>query len=508
VVGRDGTRRLVRVPLRAGEAPSAGALAGAVRARARFYALRDGFDPEVAARPDGSWSMRFALHHHGVLRLHVRDTHLGRPKAWLEPDEPLRRWEAMDRGNVARPDEPAAYRVYPDLATLAVRLVGEPDANGANGVATRRYLLAAPAPGFVVEKTLVPDEARPVLGRVLTPEGPEVPSLRGTLAVRELSVQGRVIEHDDVGVEEDGSFVLRTVGEGRYELRAQGPYYTATEPLVVEAGGLAELPGARTRPWLDVTCAPFDPAGSPPRSYCDEAWPDPTSALRVAPDRWHVPLRTAGTCRLYLRVRGSAAEPPREGQGEVQAADAGPTPVAIDLAPVANGTLLVRAEPEALAAGGGATVRVGAGVREATLLPRLAEEARFEHLPVGPWEIEVTWRDAGAAVERRHALVEAEGTTALTVRHRPGGRLVLHGRGPGATGSTKDVMLLVRSDAQGAEPWFVPCARRGPAPLWTPAAPLPAGAYRAEVRGANRVEEVLEFVIEAGRTTDVPFEVR
>lgn len=529
VVTRGGYKRLARVPLREGEAPSAGAIATAVQVRARYYALRRGWEPEVRRRADGAWEVRFALHHHGVLRLHVRDTHLGEAKAFPEPDEPLRRWEAMDAGNVARPGRPAAYRVYPGLEQVVVRLLGEPDMHGATGIATRRFFFDPPSAGHIVEKTVVPDAVVPIVGSVAAPEGPPPPTLGGEVRITELAMGGRRIEHDPVPVEPDGRFVVRTVGAGRYELEPSCTFLAPIEKRIVEAGDVVEFEAPGLRPWLEFHHRPLDVTaphvlffvtGTEDASTPSRPFPGNLDLLPDGAELTRVPLPKPGWCCYVVSTHGTSEERPLAKLSEVlEVTQVGPTAIRLDLQEAPHGTLLVRVEPEALERSGSATVRVGDGIREATLLPRIAQEARFENMPVGGGRAFLTWEDGEGLVEEESFSIEAGKTTTLSLPYRRGGHLRLHAANPEAATDARERVLYC-PDRIGTAAFARRCVRHGAAPEWAAESPLPPGDYRAYLvvgplpawsgRPALRAvhEADVEFEIEPGETTVVEFEAR
>lgn len=421
-VDDSGWRRMNHVVLRAEEEPSPQALRAAVQVRARYYTLRRGTEAEVSRRPDGTWEMRFTLSHHGVFRLTVAESHLGNVKAFLEPDEPEGRWEAMDRGNVARPDAPATYRIYPGMKRLVVRLVGEPGEMGVVMAATRRYAFAAPAPGFIFERTVTASEVKPILGTVeAAADGPRPPSLAGRVAITGIQGDGTHMDYGEVPVDHSGSFLIRTVGAGDYELTATCAYLGELAPQLVRGGDAVTLRAAQTNPWLEVIHEGLDDSllSGASFSFGPERVPGPKPRLRKS-GRTTLP-RPAGvpdTCLLVIDVPGTDTDKPLRGEGEVSFATPGRNEARIAMQPVPAGSVLVKISREALAAAGGATVQLGAG-RETTLIAKLAEEARFGNVAVGETQVTVSWNEEGRAPEIRTVTVQADKETTLEFGAQP-----------------------------------------------------------------------------------------
>jgi len=409
-----GRIRLTHLLLRAEEDPSAEALRAALQVRASFYTQRRGFDPTVIRRDDGSWDVRYALHHHGVFRLSLGKTHLGSVKAFLEPDEAGHRWEAMDRGNVARPDAPATYRIYPGIERLVVRLVGEPDDDGVVTAATRRYFFDPPAIGHVIEKTVTAEEVKPIIGTVVPPSnGPKPPSLKGTVWIAHVDEEERRVPHSKVDVGHGGTFVARAVGPGRYELRADFAFLADVETHVVRGGDVVELRSARLRPWLVVEHVGLNDAG------------ERRAVFHIDGETAHPQLFSRGTSivpvrgtkrRIQLRVDvpGSDDQVPMTGSVAVDVGDAGPTAVRVEMSKAPAGSLLVRVPSQVLADAGGATVQLEDG-RETTLIARLAEEARFANVGVGTVTLTVAWNREGLEATTRTVEVKAGEATLVEI---------------------------------------------------------------------------------------------
>ena len=420
-VDAAGRLRLTNVLLRAEEEPSPEALRAAVHVRARFYTQRRGSLPEATAREDGSWSLRFSLQHHGVFRLEVAQTHLGQVKAFLEPSV---HWEAMDRGNVARPDAPAAYRIYPGLERLVVRVIGEPDKDGVVKAATRRIVFPAPAPGFLVEHRVRAGEVKPILGTVLPPNGgPPPPSLVGTVTITGIEADGTRLAYGTVPVDHSGTFVVRTLGAGDYELEAACAYLGEIPPALVEGGGSVTLRAERPIPWVTVLHPEVPDAqdqGLQFRFLKDDGAVPPETIL-YGKGRTTLPLPgflpdEDMVWALQIRAPGSEHDAPR-----LQVATLSVTsddrqvevPLALEASP--SGTVIVRVSRALLTERGGATVRVG-GRPETTLIAKLAESATFQNVRAGQEvEVVVEWNRGAPEPTRRTVTVQANATTTVEV---------------------------------------------------------------------------------------------
>jgi len=520
-VNAAGQRRLTNLTLRADEDVSAKALMAAVSVRARFYTLRRGFEPQIERQQDGSWRMRFALHHHGVLRLSVADTHFGEVKAFLEPD-PLNRWEAMDRGNVARPGLPAAYRIYPGFQKIAVQLRGEPDKQGAVGVATRRFFLSPPASGHIIERTVEPDAVMPILGSIVPPEGPPPPTLAGSVRVTEITADGSRIAHEAVAIERDGSFVIRTVGAGDYELEAHVAFFAEPLTTLVAGGGLAEMRLERPAYWAVVAHPGLDLSlrkGLFTRQVPEEAEARPVAAL-FGKNTSLVPLPGAGTYALRLAVTGTNAAKPLDGDCLIVALDPGPANVRLEWQEAPSGTLVVHTTKASWEHARGATVRVQG--REATLMHGLREGVTFKNIRIVTdveypgLRVVIDWDDPTAAPS--HALLKLEpgGTLPVTLARETGGRLNVRVLSPPFAQRESRLPLqlwyIIEDGSRPAGPRFSPPnQRRGSLPIWEVGERLLPGRYGGAVREKEPPglwEWDFEFDIQAGETTLVDVQVK
>lgn len=417
-VDATGRRRLTRVVLRAEEVPSPAALRAAVHVRARYYTLRRGTEAEVEPRADGTWDMRFRLTHHGVFRLTVAPSHLGNVKAFLEPDSAGGNWEAMDRGNVARPDAPAAYRIYPGGERLMVRLVGEPGESGVVQAATRRYSFATPPPGSVYERTVTASEVKPILGAVEAPaNGPRPPSLAGRVTITGIQGDGTRIAYGEVPIDHGGRFIIRTVDKGDYELTATCAYLAEMTPQLAQGGDLVTLRAQHLNPWVEVIHEGLDDSllSNATFAFGPEQVPGPKLRLRKSGRTTLArPPGVPESCQLVILVPGTDGGKPLRGEAEVSFANPGRNEVSVSMHTVPAGRVLVKVTRAALAAAGGASVRLGAG-RSTTLIAKLAEEARFENVAVGETQVTVTWNSEGQPPTVRTVTVRADAETVVEV---------------------------------------------------------------------------------------------
>lgn len=417
-VDGQGRGRLTNLLLRADEQPSPEALRAAVQVRAPFFTQRRGHAPLAEERGDGSFSLRFTLDHHGVVKLSVDQTHLGSVKAFLEPDP---RWEAMDRGNVARPGAPAAYRVYPGDGPLIVRLEGEPDENGVIQAATQRRYFDAPSPGYVVEWQITAHEVRAILGTVLPPsDGPRPPSLKGVVHIVE--VGARRIDYGAVPVDHSGQVIIRQLGlgGGKFELTAACPYLGPFEPVVVAAGDVVDLRATGVEPWFVVEHPGLENAQQRGARFTLDGEVLPDEARLFGRGRTTLPRprpadpASDGYSELGLYVPGTETEPPLRGVAPLTLAAPGANLVRVTLAPAPAGRVVVRVPRETLSTRGGATVRLGKG-RETTLIAKLAEEARFANADIGTHTITIEWNQDGVGPTTREVTVEADKTTTVDI---------------------------------------------------------------------------------------------
>ena len=409
-VDAEGHVRLTNVTLRADEAPSAEAFALALKPLARHHALRRGFAPTATERADGSWEVRYALHAHGILRVHVEAVDLGACKAFLERDEPLRRWEPVGGHAVVRPGSVVDFRIYEGWdapgwdGTLPLRLEGEPGPDGIVAVATQRVLVDAPSPGHTAQIRLVPEPVDPILGSVRVKEGPPPPTLRGTVLVHQVEADGSKVFVGSVPIDDEGSFTIRDAGARRYELVAgldfapgvitteakggdfleletpgrarwvtlEHPGFDATVgrvdvqvmsveprgdagplPMTVRALELARLEARHRRAFAQAEAAP----GNGRHAGTDMMWFAPP--LRPGKDRTLVAVAGAGTWQIHLGRAASHTHPPAAGQVEATVGSEASNVVApIAMAESAHEAVPVRVSPEGWGEARSATVEL------------------------------------------------------------------------------------------------------------------------------------------------------
>lgn len=512
-VGADGHVRLDDVVLRAGEEPSADAIAAALDVRAASHALRRGEQPAVTAREDGTWDALFVLAPFGTLRLRIDGVRQPAVKAWVEKDPFLGRVEAIGGFEVARPGQPAVWRVYEGMETVRIRI------QGPTGTALRVREIPAPGPGFVREIALEARSSAPIRGRIPVPDDWPVPRIEGYVRVFQLDDGGPEIELDPVVVRYDdagrvGLFEVPYSDEGRYRLEPVLVFVT-TPAAETRGGETITIEPAHLRPWIVAEAAP---------------WPDNTAELEVrvealgegrtlfpvphgpldAEDAVYVVLPEAGHYRIALVLRGTKERPPREGTVEVEVGDSGPHRVRVPVTEPQWGAVLVRLE--ATAGREGATVSLLTPERRpVTVLPGLGDTARFEHVRAGPIVARVLWNDPEAAVGYLAGTLENGKTLEIGAAPLVGGRVELSGTGPGLVTDARPRRLAWEADGTpygnvAGEMRFV--RRRGTA-RWHTSGRLAAGSWRATLgRGGAAPTQRVAFEVRAGETTIVPFPVR
>ncbi|MDF1699792.1 MAG: hypothetical protein P1V36_01340 [Planctomycetota bacterium] len=530
-VDAAGHARLTNVSLRADEAPSAEAFALALKPLARHHAQRRGYPPAVSQRADGSWDVRYALHAHGILRIHVEAVNLGTSKAFLERDEPLQRWEPVGGHAVVRPGSVVDFRIFEgwdapgDDGKLAVRLAGEPDAEGIVGVATQRILVDAPSPGHTAQLKLVPEPVDPIAGVVRVAQGEQPPTLRGRMLVRQIQDDGSKLDLGEIPIDDEGSFVFRDAGTGRYELVAGLDFVPGLITTNAQGGDYLELETPGRARWVVLEHEGFDTRGTDARFFVTptEAWSEaypfattihdltldswkarmygqigvdwqgPSSVGRPAmPPGWHEPpaipgdgrtliaLPGPGDWRLEARGEGTSRRPPLHATTTVTLADDASELVhPVLLADAPHAPLTVHVDPKDWGDARSVTVRVGS--RKRTVVRGGRMEATLTHVPTEdgflPRRVRADWDDDRMAPWFAAAARTDDGAlVALTARARRGGRLAIRLLGPRAAGMT---FTLVAS-LTGGEPGM-PAARltrRGVAPVWVSDAALAPGDYK------------------------------
>ena len=520
-----GRVRLQGVVLRADDAPTPEAVAAALDVRSPGHATRRA--PQVEARDDGTWHARYVLDAFGTVRLRILDTTLEGVKAWLVPNAEGAGMESIGGVAVARPGQPAAWRIFGGEGHVEVRI------EGAMGVAARSLLLEAPSAGFVREFGLEPEPSRPIRGHVApaggSPDGEEraLPSLRGHLEVTELTEDGREVVHTPVWVQDDGSFEVTYAGEGRYVLTPV-LYYADVERMRVRGGDIVTFEKVRPRPWLVLPPGDLTDPGLPSprirlrRVTSDGDEPAPSWSLFSEDEGWMLSVPGPGRYRVLATRMGTETEVPAAGLAEVEVTGPGPHPVPLELEDQLCGNVTVRVETPGNE--GGADVDLEAdGDRHATVLFAFQREAKIPKVRAGPFAVRVVFSDRSLAVVFLTEELQAGTTRGVVARGVVGGELVAEGRGAGVVDDTRsrrfawqagdspygraagDIVLVREA---GTNRWrathrLVPGRYRG---TLTPL-PYTDAVHRPTGPAAETAGPVRELVVTAGETTVIDLEV-
>ncbi|MFM8980475.1 MAG: hypothetical protein ACKOSS_08440, partial [Planctomycetia bacterium] len=475
----DGTLELLD-PATRKDPDVAAALADALEAKAAFHAARSGARPAVLAAGEGRYEATLVLEACGMLRVGVAPSGFASARARIDPDGSAGRWRVVEGHDVVRSGEAATWAVFADAPALWATLEGE------RGVAQVRIELPAPSPGQLLERSLGPEPALPIRGRVLLPGDERVPSLHGVLEVQELREGKAPLARPSVRIERDGRFALEYVGRGRFQLAARLPFAEAGAPVTALAGAEDVALPARARPWAELGPAALASGArelgvsvfaaesdglQPAASLLPEEGALPTDAgLCVAlpgPGRW----------RVLLAAPGSDEAPPRSGEVTVEAAGAGPVPATLALADLPHGSVELQAR-EVPARGGEA--RLGGRVR--TLLPKVGERAAFAHLPVGRQPLHVAWREPGLCDELLDVEVRAGEVTRVTLAPTPGGSLRVDATGTWLAAEPRLALRIVAgASPYGTAEGLVTLLREGTQPVFASSGALRPGTYRARV---------------------------
>lgn len=517
--------RLTDVTLRADEQPSAEAFTFALKPLARHHALRRGFAPTATQRDDGSWEVRYALHAHGILRVHVEAVDLGPSKAFLERDEPLQRWEPVGGHAVVRPGSVVDFRIYEGWdapghdGRVPVRLVGEPGSDGVIGVATQRVLVDAPSPGHTAQLKLVPEPVDPIAGLVRVKEGPPPPTLRGRMLVRQIEEDGSRIELGEIPIDDAGEFVFRDAGAGRYELVAGLDFAPGLITTTCEGGDYLELETPGRARWVTLEHAGFDTRGTQAEAFVApaEAWTEaypfaPTihdvlldawKATRLAqvgvawegpstvgtpamPPGWRWPAIVHGDGRTLVPLPGPGAwSVTLHGDGTHERAplraatvvslgdDASEAQATLALEDAPHVPVVVRVSPDDWGEARSVTLQLGS--RKRTVVRGGRMETTFAHVATAdaflPQRLQAVWDDD--AIAPWYALPT---DTPLEARARQGGRFALRLLGEHAAGLTPALVADVTGLGPGAP--AVRLRRHGVEPIWVSTRALPPGSYR------------------------------
>ncbi len=415
----EGRARLTHVVLRELDTPSPASIARALRVRAPFHASRRGDRPEITRREDGGWVLRVTLHAHGLLRLYVDPPAQGACKAFLEDTDRDEGWEAVEGRQIARPGAPASYRVFAGAGELRTRIEGVADRDGAVTVATRKYVFAPPPPGHVVEHVLKPDPVAPILGRLSVsgsaPGDRKPPTLRGHVRVTQLTREGGRIPLALVTVRDDGSFLARRTGKGRYELVADLDFFPGTTTVEAAGGDMVEMAPAGPARFAILVHRGVDTRQRAPTFDLESEGGG--GAIRSAPflgdnGRTFVALPAANAFRVTMRVAGTDDLPPLVGTARLPA-DQGDEPLALAVREAPHGTLVVETTKASWAASRGATLQCLG--RRATLLRGLRETVTLHNVAAGDVPVRLQWDDDPACASEAVIDVPADGTATVTM---------------------------------------------------------------------------------------------
>ena len=417
---KRGAARLTRVLLRAGDEPSPEAFGIALRPIARYHALRPGRPPcAVRARSDGSYNVTYHLQPCGLLRLHVRPTHLGACGAVIESTLPPGSWARVGAHDVTRAGSVIDYRIFAGTEEVLLRIDGEPDASGAVTVATRRYIVQAPSPGHVVQTTIEPEPVAPIVGRVVAGDGPAPPSWEGTLRLREVLEDGRAVPWGEVPIEPDGSFVVRTSSEATYRLDAR--LWCFPDPLKdsCEGGSTITLRPPGPPQWILLAHPGLDGAGRPiALRLRSMARPGEEVAIarvvRHEEDRMWVAVTPRGRWRLEATVAGTPSTPPlRAAPVEIDTTVSGEIRAELAFEVEPHGMLVVKTT--AASWEGVRSARVYIDGQVTTLVRGAGQEREMLYIRAGTQALRIEWDDEAGTITSAAVDIVAGGRAELTV---------------------------------------------------------------------------------------------
>jgi hypothetical protein len=489
----DGRVTLSDPRTRAAHGDAAGALADALEARASFFASRRATPPKVRATGEGRFEADLTLERCGILRIGVAPAGFPGARATIDADGPQERWRRINGLDVIRAGEAATFAVFEGAPPLWATLEGD------RGVAQVRIELPAPGLGQELERSLGPEQAQPIRGRVTLPEGATLPSLHGVIEVLELREKGDPLVRPAVRVEPDGRFAIEYAGRGSFRLTARLAFADVALPVNAAAGDDGVPVPATPRPWIEVGPSELaKQAAGATVTLLDAGGKDvlPAGGAIAFERGLAVAAPGAGTYRLVVALPGNDEGPPRAGEASVVVPAAGVTPATLTLAEQPHGAIVLelRDVPEP-----GGEVRLGDG-RSRTLLPKLGTSATFTNVSLGKASVSVSFRDKAWADELLVADVSADGPTRLALAPVRGGRARFVVAGTWAEHETAALVLtLAAGDSPyGAAEGTLPLQRDGTVPVVVPRAALRPGRYRGEVRVAGRP---------AGRRLEVAFDV-
>ncbi len=417
-----GRVRLEQVLLRSGEAPGPTTLPAAVQVEAPMHASRSHRPPIVSELGPDHWETRYTLAAFGTLRLNVAATRAKEVRAWVEVPGRPDRVEATSGVALARPQQPATWRVFMGKGDVLVCL------EGLTGTAARRRWIPAPPLGMTREIDLEVEDAKPIRGRVRLPFLDAPPTLQGVLDVVGIAEAGRPVPYPTVTVEDDGSFQVPYAGEGRYHLMPRLAFVEAKESTV-QGGMDVAIEATALRPWVVIPTAEWGTRAELAQVRC-LSLPDETPThiplgLSADSDAWRIALPSAGRYRIIAETRGDDRHAPAHGAVDVDVAGPGAHVAILPLSPAPAGELQLttRSRPDRRQ---GATVTLlEPSTRTATVFPRISTTARFANVRAGPVRLQVTWRDPEAAPLFLVGDVAADAVLALEATAVEGGLLAV-----------------------------------------------------------------------------------
>jgi len=502
-MGKDGYVRLTRVALRLDEGPGEDAIGAAVEVKSRFHASRSAKPPTVTQREDGSWEAVFVMQIHGLLRLTLGPTELSGARAALEPDPILERFEPVDGMGVARNGQPALYRIYPALDRCRVHVMGD------EGTASIRGSFERPSPGFIIERTVHALPSRPIIGKVLAPEGVKPPTLAGRIEVEQVSPDGSHIRMEPVVLHASGNFELPYAGPGEYRLQAFPGFTGPTEIKTVRGGTDFDFEHAEARPWLVIDHPDFDTKEREGRFVVLRHVGDEVERVSiqhgviVEAKRTLIALNGFGHHDVHLTLPGTDTLAPLKTSAGIVVDKNGGHALAMRLQKAPEGSLRVFASADNVEAMRGATV-ILAGGRLLSWLKNAKDGVTFEHIPAGRVSVTVYWQDARYAYETAMAEVRDGETADVQVQRLRGGTLRVH---PSKTGEKPPEGPLRAEFAGDQSPYeakgAVMCSWNPGEAMWITDARLRPGTYSATLLAGNDKYGDVTFEIEADGTTDV-----
>lgn len=418
----QGRVRLEQVLLRSGETPGPATLPAAIQVQAPMHASRSHQPPVLTELGPDRWEARYTLAAFGTLRLNVGATRAKEVRAWVEAPGRPDLVEAMSGVALARPQQPATWRVFMGKGDVLVCL------EGLTGTAARRQWVPAPPLGMTREIDLEVEDAQPIRGRVRLPFLDAPPTLQGVLDVVGIAEGGRPVPYATVTVEDDGTFEVPYAGEGRYHLEPRLAFVDAKD-VTVRGGMDVEIEATALRPWVVIPTAEWGTRAELAQVRC-LSLPDETPThipfgLSADSDAWRIALPAPGRYRIVAHTRGDDRHAPTSGAVDVDVAGPGGHVAVLPLTPVPAGELQVTIQSRPDRRQGATISLLEPSTRAVTVFPRISPTARFPNVRAGPVRLQVTWRDPEAAPLFLVGDVEADGVLALEATAMEGGLLAL-----------------------------------------------------------------------------------